>query len=101
MLTSPVCIVPTVNQLSMMCSGVEVGVGVAVTFVLSTLMGLTIGVCVTYLAMHLKTHKAYSVSTEATTQQSPPTPGPLYEQVSQPQEEIELKTNTAYGPIGQ
>ena len=27
--------------------------------------------------------------------------GPVYEEVSQPKEEIELKTNQAYGPVGQ
>ena len=40
-------------------------------------------------------------------QQTPPPPlqqqttpaGPVYEEVSQPKEEIELKTNQAYGPV--
>ena len=34
-------------------------------------------------------------------QQQTVTTGPVYEEVSQPKEEIELKTNQAYGPVGQ
>ena len=34
-------------------------------------------------------------------QQQTVTTGPVYEEVSQPKEEIELKTNQAYGPVRQ
>ena len=34
-------------------------------------------------------------------QQQKATASPVYEEVSQPKEEIELKTNQAYGPVGQ
>ena len=37
---------------------------------------------------------------QTTPQQQQTTPaGPVYEEVSQPREEIELKTNQSYGPV--
>ena len=72
-----------------------------VTFIVSVLIGLTVGVGVTYLIMHDKTHKTVDTPTEAPLQQQQPTPGPLYEEVAPAKEEIELKTNKAYGPVGQ
>ena len=39
---------------------------------------------------------------EQTPPQQPQTPaGPVYEEVCQPREEIELKTNQSYGPVRQ
>ena len=72
-----------------------------VTFIVSVLIGLAIGVGVAYLIMHDKTHKTVDVPTEVPPQQQQPTPGPLYEEVAPAKEEIELKTNEAYGPVGQ
>ena len=72
-----------------------------VTFIVSVLIGLAVGVGVPYLIMHDKTHKTVDVPTEAPPQQQQPTPGPLYEEVAPAKEEIELKTNEAYGPVGQ
>ena len=79
-----------------------VGITVMVTFIGSVLIGLAVGVGVTYLIMRDKTHKTVDVPTEAPPQQQQPTPGPLYEEVTPAiGEEIELKTNEAYGPVGQ
>ena len=72
-----------------------------VTFIVTVLVGLAVGAGVTYLIMHNKTHKTVDVPTEAPPQQQQPTPGPLYEEVAPEKEEIELKTNEAYGPVGQ
>ena len=75
-----------------------------VTFIVSVLIGLAVGVGVTYLIMHDKTHKTVDVPTEAPPQHQQPTPGPLtplYEEVAPEKEDIELKTNEAYGPVGQ
>ena len=71
-----------------------------VTFIVSVLIGLAVGVGVTYLIIHDKTRKTVDVPTEAPPQQQQqPTPGPLYEEVAPAEEEIELKTNEAYGPV--
>ena len=72
-----------------------------VTFIVSVLIGLAVGVGVTFLIMCDKTHKTVDVPTEAPPQQQQPTPGPLYEEVAPEKEEIELKTNEAFGPVGQ
>ena len=72
-----------------------------VSFIVSVLIGLAVGVGVPYLVMHGKTRKTVDVLTEAPPQQQQPTPGPLYEEVAPAKEEIELKTNEAYGPVGQ
>ena len=83
-------------------TGQVVGITVVVTFIVSILIGLAVGVGVTYLIKHVKTaHKTVDVPTEASPQQQQPTPGPLYEEVAPAKEEIELKTNEAYGPVGQ
>ena len=78
-----------------------VGISVVVTFIVSVLIGLAVGVGMTFLIMRDKTHKTVDVPTEAPPQQQQPTPGPLYEEVAPAKEEIELKTNEAYGPVGQ
>ena len=82
-------------------TGQVVGITVVVMFIVSVLIGLAVGVGVTYLIMRDKTHKTVDVPTEAPPQQQQPTPGPLYEKVAPAKEEIELKTNEAYGPVGQ
>ena len=70
------------------------------TFTVSVLIGLAVGVGVTYLIMRDKTRKSVDVPTMAPPKQQP-TVGPLYEEVSPTQQEIELKTNEAYGPVRQ
>ena len=82
-------------------TGQDIGITVMGTFIVSVLIGLAVGVGVTYLTMRGKTHKTMDVPTEAPPQQQQPTPGPLYEEVAPAKEEIELKTNEAYGPVGQ
>ena len=80
-----------------------VGISVVVTFIMTVLIILTVQVVVTYLIKQIKTHhKTVDVPTEAPPQQQQPTPGPLYEEVVPAiGEEIELKTNKAYEPVGQ
>ena len=82
-------------------TGQAVGITVVVMFAVSVLIGLAVGVGVTYLIMRNKTHKTVDVPTEAPPQQQQPTPGPLYEEVAPGKEDIELKTNEAYGPVGE
>ena len=72
-----------------------------VTFIVTLLTGLAVGVGVTYLIMRDKTHKTVDVPTEAPPQHQQPTPGPLYEEVAPAKEEIELRTNEAYEPVRQ
>ena len=98
------CTHPTHNVGSTIVSlstGQLVGITVVVTFIVFVLTGLAVGVGVTYLIMRDKTHKTVDVPTEAPPQQQQPTPGPLYEEVAPAKEEIELKANEAYGPVGQ
>ena len=90
-----------VGSTDSLSTGQAAGVTVVVTFIVSVLIGLAVGVGVTYLIMRDKTHKTVDVPTEAPPQQQQPTPGPLYEEVAPAKEEIELKTNEAYGPVGQ
>ena len=79
-----------------------VGISVMITFIVTLLSVLVVQVGVTYLIKHVKTaHKKVDVPTEAPPQQQQPAPGPLYEEVAPAKEEIELKTNEAYGPLGQ
>ena len=82
-------------------TGQVVGITVVVTFTVTLLTGLAVEVGVAYLIMRNKTHKTVSVLTEAPPQQQQPTPGPLYEEVAPAKEEVELKRNEAYGPVGQ
>ena len=91
-------VVASVDSLS---TGQAVGITVVVSVIASILLGLTIGVGVTYLIMRHKTHKSVDITTEAPPQQQQPTPGLLYEEIAPAKEEIELKTNEAYGPIRQ
>ena len=68
-----------------------------VTFILSVLLGLAVGVTVTYFIMvnRIRSSRQSEVQEEQTT------PAPVYEEVESPQKkEFELETNLAYGPIG-
>ena len=79
-----------------------VGISVVTTFIVTLLIVLIVQVSVTFLIKYVKTsHKTVDVPTEAPPQQQQPTPGPLYEEVAPAKEEIELKTNQAYRPVGQ
>ena len=76
--------------------GSAIGITVVITFIVSVLIGLAIGMLSMYCFLINKT----------TERQAPPplpqqtTPaGPIYDEVSLPKEEIELKTNEAYGPV--
>ena len=58
----------------------------------------------TYCAMRRQINKGNEIrliSLPTSQQQQTPPAGPVYEEVSLPKEKIELKTNQAYGPVGQ
>ena len=97
----PIVTTCVIEQTDSLSTGQVVGITVVVMFIVTLLIGLAVGVGVTYLIMHDKTYKAADAPTEAPPQQQQPTPGPLYEEVAPAKEEIELKTNEAYGPVGQ
>ena len=97
----PIVTTCVIEQTDSLSTGQAVGITVVVTFTVTLLIGLAVGVGVTYLIMRDKTHKTVDVPTEAPPQQQQPTHGPLYEEVAPAKEEIELKTNEAYGPVGQ
>ena len=95
-------------------TGGIIGITVVITFIVSVLIGLAIGMLVMYFVMQAKINKITERQTSPRQQQTPPpqqqqtppaqqqqtTPaGPVYEEVFQPREEIELKTNQAYGPV--
>ena len=61
----------------------------------------------TYCVMRRRINKGNEIQSSPVqqqtiaSQQQTATAGPVYEQVSLPKEGIELKTNQAYGPVGQ
>ena len=83
-----------------------VGLTVAVTFILTLIIGLGSGMALMYCILSVKRTRKFTVSIDESshpsTQAKQPTvpAGPVYEEVS-PKEEIELKSNQAYGPVGQ
>ena len=87
--------------------GGAVGISVVLSSIVSIIIGLVVGVMFTYCAMHRQINKGKEEQTSPIQQQTTPsqhqTPaaGPVYEEVSLPKEEIELKTNQAYGPVRQ
>ena len=89
-----------VGSIDSLSTGLVVGISVGTTFILSILIGLAVGVGVAYLFMRHQTQKSVDITTEGPPQQQP-TPGLLYEEIAPAKEEIELKTNEAYGPIRQ
>ena len=89
-------------------TGGAVGITITtvITFTVSLMIGLAIGLLVMYFIMRAKINKITERQTSPRLQQTPPPPqqqttpaGPVYEEVSQPREEIELKTNQSYGPV--
>ena len=84
---------------------VGITIATVITFTVSVLIGLAIGMLLMYFIMRAKINKIM-VTERQTSPPGPPqqqqqtTPaGPVYEEVSQPREEIELKTNQSYGPV--
>ena len=89
------------NSLSV---GEAIGISVFLTFVVSIIIGLVMGAMFTYCVMRRQINKGNKEHTPLQQQQPPPQQqsapaGPVYEEVSQPKEEIELNTNQAYGPV--
>ena len=87
-------------------TGSIVGITIVITLIVSVLIGLAIGMLLMYFIMLAKINKITARQASPPQQQTPPPPqqqttpaGPVYEEVSQPKEEIELKTNQAYGPV--
>ncbi len=75
-----------------------VAISVVTSSLLSVIIGIFIGLLVTYLCMHKKA--VYSPTVEGQAKAGPTVPvGPVYEEVSLKQE-IELNTNQAYGQVG-
>ena len=88
-------------------TGSIVGITIVITLIVSVLIGLAIGMLLMYFIMKPRINKINGRQASPPQQQTPPPPpqqqttpaGPVYEEVSQPKEEIELKTNQAYGPV--
>ena len=100
--TITIATVCATEQEDSLSTGQAVGISVVITFIVTLLIVLVVQVGVTYLIKHVKTaHKTVDVPTEAPPQRQQPTPGPLYEEVAPAKEDIELKRNEAYGPVGQ
>ena len=80
-------------------TGAAVGIGVAVSAVVFTILGFLAGLLVMYLITCKK--KVYSTAEgQANVQPTVPV-GPVYEDVfPTSKEEIEMKSNQAYGPVG-
>ena len=88
---------PALNQLTL-STGAAVGITLTVSAVVFTILGVLIGFLLMYLT--IRRRLMYSIADQQTNIQ-PATPvGTIYEGVSPaPKEEIELKSNQAYGPI--
>ena len=88
-------------------TGGVVGITTAIIFIVSVLIGLAVGMLLMYFIMRAEINKMITERQPSPRQQQTPPPqqqqttpaGPLYEEVFQPREEIELKTNQAYGPV--
>ena len=86
------------NSLSI---GGSVGISVALSSLISIIIGMVVGAMFTYCVMRRQIDRGHKEQTLPPQQQQTPPAGPVYEEVSQPKEEIELKTNQAYGPVRQ
>ena len=86
------------NKLDKSCLSVEVMASVCVTvFIVAAVMGFLLGLIAMYTCVQ---KKPLHLPTERHIQPTVPS-CPVYEEVSSmPKEEIELKTNQAYGPVG-
>ena len=92
------------NPLLSLSTGAAVGVTLAVSAVVFTILGFLAGVLVTCLITRAqkKASTVYSTAERKVNVQATAPAGPVYEDVSKaPKEEIELNTNQAYGPLGQ
>ena len=87
--------------------GQATGLSTAVTFILTMVIGLVLGMALMHCIMSAKRTSKHAVTVDESSHTSthisvqPTAPaGPVYEDVSPaPKEEIELKSNQAYGPI--
>ena len=79
---------------TVLSTGAVVGVTLVGSAVVFTILGFLVGLLVMYLITHKKA--VYSTPEGHTTVSA----GPVYEDISPPvKEEIELKSNQAYGPV--
>ena len=85
------------NSLSI---GGAVGISVVLTLIVSIITGLVVGAMITYGVMRRQIDRGTKEQTPPPQQQTTPA-GPVYEEVSPPNVEIELKTNQSYGPVRQ
>ena len=73
-----------------------IGLTAGVTFVVSIIMGLLLGMLLMYCLMRTKSRHSNNING-----QQDAIANPVYDKVSLPKEEIELKTNSSYSPTGQ
>ena len=73
-----------------------IGLTAGVTFVVSIIMGLLLGMLLMYCLMRTKSRHSYKIKG-----QQDAIANPVYDEVSLPKEEIELKTKSSYSPTGQ
>ena len=92
------CTIGTITQLNL-STGATVGVAVAASAVVFTILGFLAGLLVMYLITRKKA--VYSPAKKQANIQSTVPAGPVYEEVPAASKEvIELKSNQAYGPVG-
>ena len=81
-------------------TGEAVAVSVAATFTISIAIGLLLGMSLMFCIMYYRSRGHYAVRQRQEESIQPTVPsGPVYEEVTPIQEEIELKLNDAYGPL--
>ena len=99
------CIHSRSTDTSLLSVGQATGLSTVVTFILTMVIGLVLGMALMYCIMSAKRTNKYAVTGDESSHMATlPTAsvGPVYEDVCPaPKEDIELKSNQAYGPIGQ
>ncbi len=81
-------------------TGEAVAGSVAATFTISIVIGLLLGMSLTYCIMYYRNKEHYTVRQRQEESIQPTVPsGPVYEEVTPIQERIELKPNEAYIPL--
>ncbi len=81
-------------------TGEAVAVIMAATFTISIAIGLLLGMSLMYCIMYYRNRGHYAVRQRQEESIQPTVPsGPVYEEVTPIQEQIELKPNEAYGPL--
>ena len=71
--------------------GGAVGISVFLTFIVSIILGLVVGAMIAYCVVRRQIHRRNKEQTPPLQLQKTPPAGPVYEEVSQPKEEIDLK----------